>query len=164
MRRQALADSTVNGYVAGKAFKYRLEEKVDGTGGVALVFIRDGGWSAPDNVQTSEYPLVWMRCYADPSRNGDGTIKEADAADKAWALYRAANALFHAKRGVRWGPVGSDEGLMVVTAKRWTEPFAVTQDDMHGRTARLANAGGSGGENLGDSMYVACQYALHVVH
>lgn len=160
VRRVLLADEVVASMAGSRVYKFRLEEKVDGTGLAAVVLSRDGGWAAPDLTQSSEYPLLTVRCYADPTRDGAGQIATADAADKAFALYRRVNQVLHAApRGGMWGAVGSNAGMLTISCQRWGEPYAVTAADTHG----------SGGpsdkdEQLGDSMYVIATYALHVVH
>lgn len=155
-RRLLLSDATVNGYVVSKVFKYRLEEKVDGTAGRAIVVRRSNGWARPDSINTSEYPILQVQCYADPDREPlTGAITTLNAEDKAWAVYRAVDRLMHGKRGVRWGAFGSDPGLMVVSSARWGEPFVVTDHDLHGTGTA---------DPLGDSLYVMAQYALNVAH
>lgn len=154
MRRMLLQDPTVNGYVVGKVFRYRLEEKVDGTSGMAVVLVNDNGWATPNPVTTQEYPILQVRCYADPTRGPLGEISQADALDKAWALTRAIEPLIHGKRDVIWGRFGSSPGLRIITAQRWAEPWEMTDEDRHNTSE----------DPLGDSVYVATRYALQVVH
>lgn len=160
-RRELLQDSTVNGYVAGKVFKYRLEEQIDGTSGRALVVSRNNGWATPDTVKSAEYPILAIKCYADPTRDSAGLITSMDATDKAFALWRVVDRLFHAKRGQRWGAFGSDPGMMVVTSRRWREPATVGSHDQHGGGGK---SGGQAGDPLGDAVYVYAEYALQVIH
>lgn len=146
----------MNGYVVGKVFRHRLEEPVDGTAGMAIVVDRNNGWATPDPVKSQEFPILRLKCYADPDRDAQGQIARLNAEDKAWALYRAADRLVHAaQRGARVGAIGADPGLMVVASSRSKEPALVTEKDRHGVTA---------GDPLGDSVYVVAEYNLIVVH
>lgn len=117
LRRFLLDDDTVNGYVAGKVWKHRLEDSIDGTGGYAVVVSRTGGWAVPDSVKTAEYPKVRLELWADPTRNDDGTIRQADGETKAFGLFRAVDPLIHGERDARWGE------LVVVSCQRWSEPY-----------------------------------------
>lgn len=152
-RRLLIADQTVNGYVNGKVFRYRLEEKIEGTSGRAIVVARNNGWATPDPVTTQEFPILTVKCYADPSRDSEGNIRSTDAEDGAFALWRAVDKLLHGKRDEYWG--GPSNGLRVVTSQRWQEPVLITERDRHGQTA---------GDPLGDTVYVHGQYALQVIH
>lgn len=154
VRRRLLADQTVNGYVAGAVWKFRLMEAIEGTGQRAVVVKRDGGWAVPDETTTQEYPLVTVRCYADPDRDNDGLMVDGTALSNAFALYRAVDKVLHGKRGEVWG---GDNGLLVITSQRWSEPYSVAADDQHG-----ASSGSS--EALGETVFVLAQYALQVVH
>lgn len=155
VRRYLLDQAPVTGYVQAKVFKFRLEESIEGTSGLAIVVARNNGWATPDPITTQEYPILSVKCYADPTRFDDGEIRTLDAPDKAAALYRTVNQFLHAKRGVRWGARGSDEGLFVVTSQRWREPTLVTQKDLYGHAAN---------DPLGDVVYVHAEYALQVIH
>ena len=156
VRRVLLGDPTVNGYVVGKVFRNRLEEKVDGTGGRAIVVARNNGWATPDPATSQEYPIVVLKFYADPDRDVySGGVQRSNAEDKALAVYRAADKLLHAKRGVWMGAFGSNRGLMVVTSARASEPVVVREKDRHGEGS---------GDPLGDSLYVMVEYNMQVVH
>lgn len=154
-RKVLLADSTVSGYVGTKVFKFRLEEKVDGTSGRSLVVYRNNGWATPDPVTTQEYPILAVKCYADPDRDAGGQIKLMNAEDKAMALYRAVNKVLHGKRGVWWGAGGSETGILIVGCQRWKEPFIVREKDQHGQSA---------GDPLGDAVYAYVEYAIQTIH
>lgn len=149
-RRVLLANSTVGGYTAHRVFKHRLEEKVDGTGLSAIVLKQAGGWATPDPIKTSEYPVLMIEHYADPSRLSTGEISVSDAEDRAFAMHRVVDKILHAQRGVRWG---GPAGLFVVSCARYAEPVLVAQADQH-----------SAATPLGDSVFVQARYALEVVH
>jgi hypothetical protein len=152
-RRFLMADATVSGYVQDRVFKFRLEQKVDGTGQSALVVNRSNAWTAPDPVKWMEFPVLRVHCYADPRRDDDGQVAELDAEDRAFAMYRVLDRLLHARRDYTMGSVGNQKGLKVVSSARWAEPFVVTDKDRHGD-----------GDPLGDAVYVVGQWALVVVH
>lgn len=144
IRRRLLADPGVNGYVAGKVWKYRLPETLDGTGGRAIVVWRDGGWAQPDKVKTSEFPLVNVDCWADHSRDERGAMLSADAEENAWAVYRVVDMVLHGRLGEMWGE------LHVVTSARWGEPFVLGGRDPSVKAMQAAS--------------VRASYSLQVVH
>lgn len=157
VRRMLLTVPTVTGYVQDKVWKFRLEErdKVEGKGSRAIVVSRNNGWATPDPVRSAEFPILRLRLYADPDRDDNGEITTYNAEEKAWAMYRAVDPLFHNKRGVRWGGTESTAGLYVVTSKRHGEPSSTTAHEQHGHPSE---------DPLGDMAYVEVQYALQVIH
>jgi hypothetical protein len=154
-RWELLQDQTVAGYVQQRVYKHRLMEKVDGTGKVAVVVFRDGGWASPDPVRTVEYPVLTVRCWADPTRDATGGYSVWDAEDKAWALWRAVANRLHGVRDQWWGARGTNPGLRVITCSRWTEPFVVGAGDVHS----AAQA-----KEMGDSLYVEGSFAIETAH
>lgn len=159
-RRAMLADPTIAGYVQSRVFKYRLEEVVDGTGRAAVVLKQSGGWSQPDPRSPMRYPLLMVRCYADPTRDAlTRTMLRADAEDRALALHRAVDRFIFANgdgAGRTWGagPDGTG-GLAVIDASLWSEPILITNDDGHDD---------SGPVSLGDSVYWQTEYAMTVTY
>lgn len=157
-RRHLLALPAVAGYVQDRGYKFSLGRRVDGTGGLAFVVRRSNQWSAPDPVQSSEYPLLAFDAWADPSRGPDGEKIADDAPDKAYALTRVVQKFLHGVRDVRWGAGGTNPGLYIVSCSRWSEPMLVTADDTHG---------GSDGDNnqpIALEAKVTTLYAVHLVH
>lgn len=146
VRKYLLASPAVVGYVGVRVYKFRLEGPLTGSASRALVVRRVGGWTAPDQVQTREFPLLQVECWADPDRDERGNVLVANGPDKAFALYRVVDPLLHTVRGVDL----SD--LQVVSSQRWSEPILITQDDSHGDLV------------LGDSVKVVTRYAMSVVH
>lgn len=159
-RHMALADATITGYVVAKVFKYRLMEGLQGTGGRAVVFRRDGGWGRPDESRTVEYPVLKTECWADVDRDDNGEQMAGKAEEKAWALWRALNARLHMVRGERWGYSEDPprDGLYIVRASRWSEASIETSQSVASeRGASLERAllieGGA---------VVRCSYALEI--
>lgn len=152
-RKYLLTDSTIRGYVVSgdetRCYKHRLEVPVHGTGKIAIVVSRNGGWATPDEVQTVEFPVLRIDAIADPDRDIDGSIRTMNGEDKAAAVLRAADRIVHNQRGVMWG---GPNGLLIVTAGRWRETAFYTQDDLHGK--RL---------DLGDSVLARREYRLSCV-
>lgn len=159
-RRMLLADPTVNGYVAGKVFKFRLQEQP--TGGRALVVRRIGGWTAPGQ-GSQEYPLVEVQCWADHTRDAEGLMVTADAEENAWALYRAVNPLMHDVRNAWWGAMGSNPGLLIIGSYRSGEPIPF-QGRSVGTPPGTRGGAGAGQHDRGDLMYVSATYAVQTVH
>lgn len=128
-----LADSTLNGYVVGKGYKHRLplSFETDAPGGYAFVVARRaGGWSAPQDVNTQEYPLVELHWWADPDRDASGNITHLNAEEKAFALARVGDRLLHGVRGATWGTTSTRAGLTVLGCSRYAEGApALTQGD-----------------------------------
>jgi len=155
VRRMLLADLTVNGYVAGKVFKFRLEEQP--SGGRAVVVRRIGGWTAP-GTGSQEYPLVEVQCWADHSRDAEGLMVKADAEENAWALYRAVMPLMHGVRNQWWGAMGSNPGLLIVGSYRSGEPI-LFQGKLVG-----SSPGRGGTHDRGEAMYVSATFAVQTVH
>lgn len=154
-RRHLLGHDPTTGYVQQRVFKYRLGEKIDGTGGRAVVVYPNNGWATPDPVTTQEYPILAVKCFADHDRDDDAQIREYNAEDKAMALYRVVDQRLRGIRG-RWiGSVGQNPGLFVVTSQRWKEPVITTEKDRHGQQS---------GDPLGDVVYAYVEYALQVIH
>jgi hypothetical protein len=137
VRKHLIADSAVNGYVAGKVYKYRLELPIDGTGGRALVVRRLGGWTNPDVVKTSEYPLVALHCYSDHQRDSAQGIVTQDGEEGAWALYRTVDAVMHAVRD-EWWPDAN--GLSVITCARYSEPSLIAVRDVEAAVVEVRYA------------------------
>ncbi|MFE2751565.1 hypothetical protein ACFXGA_06130 [Actinosynnema sp. NPDC059335] len=156
VRRHLLNDQAVRGYVGDRVYKQHLDEHVQGAGKRAIVLRVDGGWSQPDTVQTSEFPLLYIDFWADRSRDSTGRAVADDAMDNARAVYRVTDPLLHARRGERWGSFGTHRGLMVVSSARWSEPIVQTEMRSHGGTFL--------GVKLGDCAVVTAAYALHVLH
>lgn len=121
-RRMLLLNPGVVGYVGQKVFKNELLEHVQGSSGRALVVRKAGGWAPPDRVQSSEFPELVIECWADPDRAPNGDMKVDNAVDKAYALYRLIDPLFHRVMDVYWGAGGTDRGVRVISSYRAMEP------------------------------------------
>lgn len=119
IRRMLLGFDDVKGQVQDKVFKNRLEVGIEGTGGAAIVVSEQPWWATPDPVQTHEWPVVWVDCYADATRDSSGMVRKYDSLDKAKALARVVDKHMHGVRGVVWGEVGNTDGLTVVSCQRW---------------------------------------------
>lgn len=151
-RRMLLLKPGVIGYVGQKVFKNELLEHVQGTSGRALVVRKAGGWAPPDHVQSSEFPELVVECWADPDRNPDGAVRVDNAVDKAYALYRMIDPLFHRVVDVVWGAGGMDPGVRVISSYRQGEP-----------THSLVNYPRAGSNTpLEDCAVVTVTYNLHL--
>lgn len=151
-RRMLLADAGVRGYAGEKVFKYKLGEggHPQGTGGRSIVVRPGGSWSAPDLVQSSEYPRLYIDFWADVDRDEALMPREANSEDKAFAMWRLVNPLIHRQRDVWWGAGGSSAGLRIITANLSADPFYETQATAHE------------GVSLGDCAVVTAVYNLHI--
>lgn len=157
-RRHLLTLPSATGYVSGRVYKFSLLDHVQGTQQRAIVVRRSNGWATPDTVQTSEFPILVLDFWADPTRDGEGNKAADDAADKAYAVYRAVDKDLHGVRDEWWGAGGSNPGLRVVSCSRWAEPFHLTSQDQHGSGPKFD------GQAVGDCAVVVAQYAIHAVH
>lgn len=158
VRRYLLGDAAVTGYVVDKVWRTGLVEKVDGTGGMAVVVARAGAWATPGPMSSLEFPLVRVECWADPTRDSDGQIVALDAADKAFALSRVCRTrLLSRPRDLMMGRAGSNPGLFVVSIEPDGEAILVTKSDLH-------YISGMSASEMGDSVYVHADYAFTTVH
>jgi hypothetical protein len=159
VRRHLLGDAGVNGYADGRVYRHRLQEKVDGTGLMAFVVLRNNGWATPYPTGEQEYPIVRVECWADPSRDEEGQVTQADAPDRAWAGARAVvRAMRWPIRGRMMGAVGSNPGLLVISVARRSEGFLVTEGDRH------SSGGRSIVDAMGDSVKVVVEFNMSTVH
>lgn len=150
-RKMLLAQADVTGYVQMRVTKHSLLEPVTGTGRSAVVVRQASGWATPDPVQTAEYPLLAVECWADCSRTVDGDPLQDDSIDRALALYRVVDGHLHGKRDVMWGGL---QGLRVLSSARDGEPRIWTAKDVKGR----------GAPDFGDSAMVEVLYRVHTHH
>jgi hypothetical protein len=158
-RKRLLEDPTVRGYVDGDGvYKHQLLQHVDQQGTRRIVVRRSGGWGSPDRVQSSEYPILAVDCWADCTReNGPGSPKRSfDCIENALALYRVVDSLLHRVRNQWWGAYGAHEGLRVFEVTRSREPFPITKDESHG--------GRFFGVELGESCCVTAEYNVWCAH
>jgi len=154
-RRMFLADATVNGYVAGKVFKFELLQHVTGTGGRAVVVRRSAGWASPGLRSQSEFPTLLVENWADCTRTPDGEVATSDALDNAYALYRVTNRLIHGIRDVVWGAGGDGLGVRVISAERAGEPA-------HSSVQGSGGGGASTNTPLDETAVVIASYSLHI--
>lgn len=158
-RKMLLDNDAVNGYVVGKVFKFSLLQHVDGTGGLALVVRRSNGWTVPDEIQTPEFPILIVDCWADCDRV-DGEMVSDNAVDKAFGLYRVVDKLIHGIADQWWGARGDNPGLRIIRGSRGSDPYFSTSNDAHSPAA-----GGPVPQTpTGNSAVVTAQYNLQVVH
>lgn len=155
-RRLLLNHPAVRGYVQDAIYTHALKTHVDQTGKRALVVRSSGGWAQPERVHTDEFPVLYVDCWADCTRDAAGKRRADDAISNAKALYRVVNPLLHARRGQRWGAYGAHAGLMVVSCVRWSEPVVQTRD--------MSQGGMAYGVTLGDTAVVTASYALDLAH
>jgi hypothetical protein len=150
-RRYLLQQPTVTGYVGDKIYKWKMQYPLEGTGQLAIVVRRVGGWAAPDPVMTSKFPVLQIDCYADPDRNEFGEVIENTAGDKASALAEAIEKVCHHRRGEWWGTFGSAQGVYIVSSARWTDARLRSQEDLHRKTE----------PDLGWLVYVRTEWAVN---
>ena len=138
-------------------FKFRLGEQIDGTGRAAVVLTRGPGWASPDQVQSTEYPRLFVDSLADPTRGPAGEIMVQDGEDRAFALAMTIRPWFRYPRlrGERMGSFGSRPGLLVISSQQWAEPRLIRASDYHTILER---------KQAGDVVAVRTEYALEVVH
>src|ERR1044071_5898555 len=97
-RRLLLQQPAVTGYVGSKVHKHQLWDHVDQKGTRAIVVRMAGGWEQPDRVQTSQFPLLAVDCWADCSRGETGDKLAEDVVESfRW------QEPFHAAKGDGFG-------------------------------------------------------------
>jgi hypothetical protein len=153
IRRYLLTGATVTGYVVDQVCKDTPEKEIDGTGKMAVVLSEQAGWRTAPDMNSWEYPRLFVDCKADPSRDDSGGIIALDATDKAKALGRACkNMLVFPKLHCVWvGGVGSNPGLFVVSCDLWALPRRITPADQHP-------------PKEGDTVTIRTEYAFTVLH
>lgn len=150
LRRYLLSDDTMAGYCGRKIYTYEIsDDELNGSGGVAIAIRRVGGWTAPQLLNTQEYPLVNIQCWADLACRGCTPLSAQTA---AWALYRALDPLIHGQGDVTWG---GDSGLYVIRASRNAEPILFE---------RRAGTPDQGGIIRNASTFVSVNYAVQTFH
>jgi hypothetical protein len=158
-RKRLLDDVTVRGYVGPDGvYKHQLLEHVDQQGTRKIVVRRSGGWAGPDRIQSSEYPVLAVDCWADCSRTAgpNSPKRNFDCIENAWALFRAVDPLLHRIRNQWWGAYASNPGLRVFESVRSREPIAVTKDESHGGRFYAVE--------LGESCVVTAEYNVWCAH
>ena len=159
-RRHLQADLTIRGYVSDAVHAWTLHDHVTPHGRRAVVVRTSGGWAQPERRSGGEFPLLYIDCWADVTRTATGEREGDDAITNAWAVYRAVDRVLQGVRDQRWGAVGSQAGLTVVSCERWSEPVPQTAGDTHA------------GENvalpyrvpIGEAAVVTTAYAVHTFH
>lgn len=147
-RKKLLTIAALTGYVGTKVFRHRMLEDVEGTGGSAVVVRRDGEWTRPQMVNTQEYPILVIECWADPDRDPKGGIARGNAEDKAWALHRVIDPVLHGIRGQLWGASEDNVGLLIIGCDRWSAGSVIVAPPKEGR----------------QSVFVQSKYAVQTVH
>lgn len=155
-RRHLQNDVTLRGYVQGRVYTFTLHDHVAPRGRRALVVRPSGGWAQPERRSGAEFPILYVDCWADVSRTDTGERAADDAISNAYALYRAVDRLLQGVRDQRWGALGTQPGLPIVSCERWAEPFHQTAAESHGGTAY--------GVPLGEAAVVTVSYAVHTFH
>lgn len=103
-------------------WKWKLEDKVEGTGRMAIVLRNGGQWSKPTH-NSQEYPILVVEVYADHSRMPDGTYPIANGEDRCMQGVREVDRVLHqVDREHRHWPEGDTDGLYVIGCFRGSEP------------------------------------------
>jgi len=106
----------------GRIWKFHLEEGLEGTGQAAIVLNSSKQWAKP-GMNSQEYPILVVECYADHSRDDDADQTKDDAMDRAKQLYREVDRVLHqTDRLTRHWPENDDDGLLILGCFRGTEP------------------------------------------
>lgn len=161
-RRHLQADLTLRGYVSDRVHAWRLHDRVDPYGRRALVVRTAGGWSQPELRSKAEFPLLYIDCWADHTRNPGGDKQAEDNVTNGWAVYRAVDHLLQGVREQRWGPIGTNPGLTIVSCERWTEPVPQTAGDAHGDARSSMSLPYP--VPVGEAAVVTVAYAIHTHH
>lgn len=159
-RRHLQEDVTIRGYVSGRVYVHTLHDHVSPHGHRAVVVRPSGGWSQPERRSGAEFPLLYVDCWADVTRNPDGTRSADDNVPNAWAVYRAVDRLLQGVRDQRWGTIGSQAGLTIVSCERWSEPIPQVSGTGHaGPSTPLPYP-----VPLDEAAVVTAVYAIHTFH
>ena len=131
VRRHLLDQGAITNLVQRRVWKFVLRlfdddgapKALEGSGLAAIVLKRRRGWTSPDMQKTSEFPLLVVECWADNSREEDGTVIKLDAEDRAAQLYREVDRILHLADGShnQW-PEGRSDALYIEGCHRAAEP------------------------------------------
>ena len=96
---------------------------LEGSGNLQLVVFQWGSWAQPTKRKTAHFPMLYVQCWADPTRDSDGNVVTPDAPKKARAALDAVSEVLHlVQGGVTWG-----DDFYVISSHRISEPFQMAR-------------------------------------
>ena len=131
VRRHLLDQNPITNLVQKRIWKFKMRlfdetgapKALEGSGLAAIVVKRRSGWAVPLTDKTSEFPLLVVECWADNSREDDGTITALDSEDRAAQLFREVDRILHLadQEHDEW-PNGREDALYIEGCHRAREP------------------------------------------
>lgn len=124
-RKQLLSKPGVTTLVSARVWKWGQEIALEGTGQAGIVLRNGGQWTKPGK-NSQEYPILVVECCSDYSRDASGDQSKDDREDRAMAVYREVDRVFHqVGRYHRFWPdtaTEASDGLYVAGSFRGSEP------------------------------------------
>ncbi len=107
-------------------FQGQLNAVMEGSQQAAVVFSTMGGWTAPNDYNTMEFPRLLMDGWLDPLRDADHNyIEPAETRRRAVQLFKVFDHYLHrpSREIVYWGTV------RVIASVRLSEPVYAFEPD-----------------------------------
>lgn len=89
-------------------FQDSLFKTIESTQQAAIVVTRTGGWAAPNEYNSAEFPRMQVNFYVDPARDAANNVtSKGEARRRAYELYKIVDPYLHLKRGTDsyWGDI-----------------------------------------------------------
>lgn len=89
----------------GWIFDSKLQVRMENTQRCAIVVSYAGGWTAPQDSNTFNFPQVVVDIWADPTRKSDHSVSVDDARDKCFTVYKKVFQALHLldRRDIQFG-------------------------------------------------------------
>jgi hypothetical protein len=131
-------------WVNGWIFDSNLKVAIENTQLCAVVVSYGGGWAAPQDDSTAEFPLIVVDIWADPTRADDHSVELEDAKTKCFAIHKAIKKALHFSQRV--SPEGS--------SPLYFQNTRVTSSELLGEPALTPVLDGNG------AMMLRCRYGV----
>jgi hypothetical protein len=116
-------------------FQHRLFVRLEGTGAIAAVIGRGGGWSSANDYNTARFPRLSLEIWADPIRGGTNHVRDPG---EVWRRIEAAfvafdRVLHRTSGGVQWWGT-----VRTISSTRNAEPLTYVVPDGDGMLRTIA--------------------------
>lgn len=118
----------ISGRVVPGIFAYQLGVRMEQSQRTSVLITHDGGWAAPNIVNSMRFPRLLLSVLADPLRDGNGNARDPMLQRRANACFETFDKYLHC--------IGSGEmwwgSLRVLDSIRLTEPSVNSVGDGDG--------------------------------
>lgn len=118
----------LSGQLVPGVFAYRLGVRMEQSQSTSVVIAHDGGWAAPNLMNSMRFPRLLLNVWADPRRDAMGNASDPLLQRRANACFETFDKYLHCIGGgeMWWG------SLRVIDSLRLTEPIIVDVSDGDG--------------------------------